>query len=1001
MKRQSGNSIAKLAACAVLGVLAPTAAQAQLVITTTSVTLDASNSYSQPVFVSSQQPSLAFSAQPTTTTGGQWLQAIAPSPATPTFVEIKAVGVNVLPAGTYQGSVRFSSPGFPDVTVSVTLVVGGGGTSPINVNPGTLNFSFQPGGQIPSNQSFTITSTPNAFFTVTQNPALGSWLFVGPTSGALSAQGTAAISVGVNTTGLAVGTYNGTLQIQVAGIPQAATVSVSLVVSTSPSFNLIPSSATFNYQTGTAAPAPRLINISTASGQTTTFTASATVTSPAGGTWLSVSPASGTAPGYIVVSVNPANLAAGNYSGTVTVTLAGGTQATLPVSFNVSGSPVLTLSQPSSTFAYQTGGSAPVSQSQTLSVGSSGTALTFLVTAQTSSGLNWLSVSTSTGTTPTQLTVTANATGLAAGTYTGTVTFQSQSGLVSTYPVTLVVSTLPLLVASSSNVAFSYQTGAAQPTAQNVTVSSTGVTQTTLSVTASTISGGSWLQVAPPLGGTPLQLSVNVFPTGLTEGTYLGVITVTAAAGTTGNSPLVIPVVLTVSSTANLVLQPTQLTFTQAQGGPAPASQALRVTSTGAILNFIARVSVTTPAGGNWLISNFQGGITPGELTISVSAAALPQGTYTGSIIIEAAPAGNTPQVAIVTLNVTAPVGLTATPNQLTFSAQTIGQAPPAQTVAIGSSTGAIPFTAQPATTSGVPWLLVNPTSGTAPSNITVSVNPTGLGPGSYTGTITISSTSVSTPIVVNVTMTVTQATQGSIASVVNAASFQPGAIAPGEMIAIFGTNLGPAQIVNARLTPQGLLADNLDGVRVFVGSIAAPLLFARSDVVAAIVPYGIAGRISAAIQVEYNNVRTAAVEVGVRDTAPGIFTTNAQGNGQAAILNFPTFTVNGPNNPIDRGGVAILYATGEGQTAPPGSDGVIASASNLRTPRATVQVRIGGLGGRIVDPFYAGSVPTVVLGQVQVNFTIPADAPTGSAVPVDIIVGGILSQGGTTMAIR
>ncbi len=65
-----------------------------------------------------------------------------------------------------------------------------------------------------------------------------------------------------------------------------------------------------------------------------------------------------------------------------------------------------------------------------------------------------------------------------------------------------------------------------------------------LAATASTATGGNWLSVSPATGSTPLTLAVTANPAGLANGTYKGTVTLTGAGA--GNSPLAVPVTLTV-----------------------------------------------------------------------------------------------------------------------------------------------------------------------------------------------------------------------------------------------------------------------------------------------------------------------------------------------------------------------------------------------------------------------------------------------------------------------
>lgn len=213
--------------------------------------------------------------------------------------------------------------------------------------------------------------------------------------------------------------------------------------------------------------------------------------------------------------------------------------------------------------------------------------------------------------------------------------------------------------------------------------------------------------------------------------------------------------------------------------------------------------------------------------------------------------------------------------------------------------------------------------------------------------------------------------------TVVNAASLRPGAVAAGELITIFGSGFGAAT--------QALF----DGL-------AAPVLYAGTAQLNAIVPYAVAAKQTTRLEVETYRTPQIAALLAVAPTVPGIFTLEASGKGQGAILN-PDYTVNSPSNPVQKGAVVMLYATGEGQTDPPGSDGRPAG-DLLPRPIEPVSVRIGGVPAQVL---YAGGAPGLVAGVLQVNAKIPAEAPSGSAVPVLLTVGAASSQPDVTLAVR
>ena len=91
------------------------------------------------------------------------------------------------------------------------------------------------------------------------------------------------------------------------------------------------------------------------------------------------------------------------------------------------------------------------------------------------------------------------------------------------------------------------------------------------------------------------------------------------------------------------------------------------------------------------------------------------------------------------------------------------------------------------------------------------------------------------------------------------------------------------------------------------------------------------------------------------------------------------------------------VYATGEGQTDPPGVDGRPGDS----TPRLPVQNVTATIGGIDAPVQYAGGAYGLAAGVLQVNLQVPAGVTSGSAVPVVLTIGGISSAAGVTMAVR
>ena len=84
------------------------------------------------------------------------------------------------------------------------------------------------------------------------------------------------------------------------------------------------------------------------------------------------------------------------------------------------------------------------------------------------------------------------------------------------------------------------------------------------------------------------------------------------------------------------------------------------------------------------------------------------------------------------------------------------------------------------------------------------------------------------------------------------------------------------------------------------------------------------------------------------------MFTLDSSGNGQVVAIN-QDGTVNGPTNAAARGSVVLLYATGEGATAPAVPNGTITAGRFFPGPILPVTLAIGNQPARVI---YAATVP-------------------------------------------
>jgi hypothetical protein len=324
--------------------------------------------------------------------------------------------------------------------------------------------------------------------------------------------------------------------------------------------------------------------------------------------WLSVTPTSATTPGTIYVSVNPVSLAAGTHNGTITLTPGGflATPTTISVTLTVSTTPELKVGtlQP---FNYQVGTTMP--GSQTLPVTSSGAGLTFTASVTAETGGSWLVLSSSSGATPADLTLSVSSGivgGLPIGSYTNKITIYAPgaSNPTTTITVRLNISTVAFVSTTPTSLTFSLSPGASLPAAQSLAIASTTSGVNFIAATAS-----NWLSVTPTNGTTPGTVSVGLTSAAqsLVSGTYTGTITITTFG--TDNPSLTVPVTLTITTTPALAASPSALTFNYQVGYSIPAAQTVSITSSGIPESFT--ISTATSTGTGWLTASTSSSTTP------------------------------------------------------------------------------------------------------------------------------------------------------------------------------------------------------------------------------------------------------------------------------------------------------------------------------------------------------------------------------------------------------
>lgn len=211
-----------------------------------------------------------------------------------------------------------------------------------------------------------------------------------------------------------------------------------------------------------------------------------------------------------------------------------------------------------------------------------------------------------------------------------------------------------------------------------------------------------------------------------------------------------------------------------------------------------------------------------------------------------------------------------------------------------------------------------------------------------------------------------------------NQAPFPLGTVAPGEIVSLFGADLGP-----------GAPTVMFDGM-------PAPVLYAGANQINAVVPYGLTST-TTQMTVQFNGQSYGPITMPVAAAVPGIFTFDGSGHGQAAVIN-QDGTFNSISNPAPIGSTITFFACGAGLMRPAVADGTISPPMlPLPTPVLPVTVTIRGVTATVQ---YAGAAPGYVSGLLQVNVQVPTSIDFGNLVPLMLSLGSFNSQLDITIAV-
>lgn len=665
------------------------------------------------------------------------------------------------------------------------------------------------------------------------------------------------------------------------------------------------------------------------------------------------------------------------------------------VSAGTVAAPALAVDPVSLNFTVPQGGAPPAPLSLFIRNAGSGPLL-WRAQATTSSGGDWLRLSDNAGSTPASLQVTINPTGLAAGTYQGTITITSAEASNSPVRVSVSLTVNPprgsILALSTQFMSFDAVQGGAPPPAQLLSLSNNGSGDLNFGVQFITSRGGGWLSVSPPegtvsAGGPAGTVVVSANSEGLATGLYLGLVTVaniTAGAST----PVAVSLVVGAPAT-RILLNQTSFVFTVAQGSTLVPSQAFNVINIGQgamswqIQSFLPQGTWLrmTPQSGTSDAANIRGSPI---VNVAVDASDLRPGVYGALLIVSAPGARNNPELATVILRVlpqgTPPLPLVQ-PSGLLYTTGT-GSAPIVQEVRVQSTGGGtLNFTAGARTQDGGGWLTVSPTSGSITSSadrarVRVQVAPGALAAGVYQGAVTFSFGDGSVREVA-----VAAILRAATAAAASGVEKQAQQCAPNRQVLVSTQLANNFSLPTGWPVPMAVRVSNDCGDSVTNSTVAAsfsngdpPIVFQnlRDGQYAATWVPAQAPSAGAPVVVSMRSLHPQLREVTVQLTGSlGLDTTNPviSDNGIVNAASFVGF------RPLSPGGIFSLF--GSNLAGAPTEN----TAFPLPTTLGGVSVKIGGF-----------DAPLFFAGPNQINGQIPVELANVSSAAVVVTARGIVS---------
>jgi uncharacterized protein (TIGR03437 family) len=227
-----------------------------------------------------------------------------------------------------------------------------------------------------------------------------------------------------------------------------------------------------------------------------------------------------------------------------------------------------------------------------------------------------------------------------------------------------------------------------------------------------------------------------------------------------------------------------------------------------------------------------------------------------------------------------------------------------------------------------------------------------------------------------------------------NAASLDPSQLSAAAGIGtLYGLNFSTGTLLTS-IVPW---PTTLGGLTLRINGVLAPLLYVTPQQLGFQFPAEVTGLSTVTAQVVLNGVSSAVQTISLNPFSPGIFSMTQTGSGQGAVQIAGTTTLAAaPGSvvgqfcqPVPKSGFIAIYATGLGPVENPPANGAAGGVDPLSRTVTQPTLTVGGLDAEVV---FSGLAPYLV-GVYQVNAKIPANAPSGNAVPLSLRIAGAVSN--------